>query len=216
MFDYDENLDESGIEVDPNKLIMIEDNHNWVPTKMFILGYANQLGFDIDNDPPEMLNIAEKYLTIEIPDIYQRAFTKDSYELVYINRITNEIKLESEIELQAKQEYQELKEKWIKEMREKEKEANKVTVLPRGKIAPIGRKKIIEDPKKKKEKEFMKIIEKHYIENEKEKQNMDKDIRDLNEKIQREENKNRENIINQINEIKNEYNEKYIITNTRI
>ena len=45
----DENLDESGSEkyIDPSQLIMINDNH-WTPTDKFILGYANQLGFDID------------------------------------------------------------------------------------------------------------------------------------------------------------------------
>ena len=146
MLNYDEtdeNLDESCSEqyIDPSQLIMIQDNH-WTPSDQFVIGYATQLGFDLENDPPEMLDIAEKYLTVEIPEIYQRAFTKENYRLVYINRITNEIKLESDIEIQAKQEYQEVKEQWIKEMKEKEKEANKVTVLPRKKIAPIGRKKI--------------------------------------------------------------------------
>ena len=154
MLNYDEtdeNLDESGSEkyIDPSQLIMIKDNH-WTPTEKFILGYANQLGFDLENDPPEMLDIAEKYLSVEIPDNFQRAFAKDNYQLVYINRDTNEIKLESYIEIQAKQEYQEVKENWIKEMKEKEIEANKVTVLPRKKIAPIGRKKITEDPIRKK------------------------------------------------------------------
>ena len=164
MINYDEtddNMNESGSEkyIDPSELIMINDN-NWTPSEKFILGYANQLGFDIENDPPEMLNIAEKYLTVEIPNTFQRAFVKDNYQLVYINRITNEIKLESEIEIQAKQEYQEVKEQWIKEMKEKEKEANKVTVLPRKKIAPIGRKKITEDPIRKREKEFMNKMKK--------------------------------------------------------
>ena len=189
----DENLDDSGSEkyIDPSQLIMIKDNH-WTPSEQFILGYANQLGFDLESDPPEMLDMAEKYLTVEIPDMYQRAFVKENYQLVYINRITNEIKLESDIEIQAKQEYQEVKERWIKDMKDKEKEANKVTVLPRKKIAPIGMKKITEDPIRKREKEFMKIVEKQFIQNEKEKQNLDKDIRQLNEKNQRDEIKNKE------------------------
>ena len=113
MLNYDEtdeNLDESCSEqyIDPSQLIMIQDNH-WTPSDQFVIGYATQLGFDLENDPPEMLDIAEKYLTVEIPEIYQRAFTKENYRLVYINRITNEIKLESDIEIQAKQEYQEEK-----------------------------------------------------------------------------------------------------------
>ena len=73
MLNYDEtdeNLDESGSEqyIDPSQLIMIQDN-NWTPSDQFVLGYATQLGFDLENDPPEMLDIAEKYLTVEIPEI---------------------------------------------------------------------------------------------------------------------------------------------------
>ena len=120
MIDYeienqnDSNESSSEKFIDPNDLIIIEDNYNWKPTENFILGYASQLGFDIENDPPEMLNIAEKYLTKSIPDTYMRAFAKDSYRLVYINRITNEIKLNSDIEEQAIKEYEEVKEKFIK------------------------------------------------------------------------------------------------------
>ena len=147
MYDYEDEyqneLEESGSEkfIDQNDLIMIEDNHNWKPTEKFILGYATQLGFDVENDPPEMLDIAEKYLSKSIPDIYQRAFAKDNYQLVYINRITNEIKLKSDIEEEAIKEYEELKEKYLKEQKEKEKKANLVKVLPRGKIDIIGGKK---------------------------------------------------------------------------
>ena len=203
MFDYEDEeqngLDESGSEkfIDPNDLIMIEDNHNFKPTENFILGYATQLGFDIENDPPEMLNIAEKYLSKSIPDIYQRAFAKDNYQLVYINRITNEIKLKSDIEEEAIKEYQEVKEKYIKEKKEKEKKANIVKVLPRGKIAPIGRKKILEDPFKKREKEFLKKMEIQMQEKEKEKENQDEEIRQLNEKIKKD--KDKENLFIDLN-----------------
>ena len=91
MINYDEtdeNLNESGTEkyIDPSDLIMINDN-NWTPSEKFILGYANQLGFDIENDPPEMLNIAEKYLSVEIPNTYQRAFIKEKKKLQIYNTI---------------------------------------------------------------------------------------------------------------------------------
>ena len=197
MIDYEDNeSDESSSEItyiDPNDLIMIEDNHNWKPTENFILGYAAQLGFDIENDPPELLSIAEKYLTKNLPDIYQRAFAKGSYRLVYINRITNEIKLKSDLEDEAVEEYKELKEKYLMEQKEKQRLANKVKVLPRKKIAPIGGKKILENPIKEREKEFLKQIEIQYRENEKEKENQDEEIRQLNEKIERD--KNKENIL---------------------
>ena len=195
MFNYldeDQNgLEESGSEkfIDPNDLIMIEDNHNWKPTENFILGYANQLGFDIENDPPEMLSIAEKYLSKSIPEMYQRAFSKDNYQLVYINRLTNEIKLRSDIEEEAIKEYEEVKEKYYKEIKEKEKKANIVPVLPRRKIAPIGGKKVLEDPIRKREKEFLKKIEMKIQEKEKEKENEDEEIKQLNEKIKRDKNK---------------------------
>ena len=188
MIDYEDNEnDESSSEkyIDPNDLIMIEDNHNWKPTENFILGYAAQLGFDIENDPPELLNIAEKYLTKQIPDIYQRAFAKGSYRLVYINRITNEIKLKSDLEDEAVEEYEELKEKYMREQKEKQRLANKVKVLPRKKIAPLGGKRILENPIKEREKEFLKQIEIQYRENEKEKENQDEELRQLNEKIER-------------------------------
>jgi len=217
MIDYEDNEnDESSSEkyIDPNDLIMIEDNHSWKPTENFILGYAAQLGFDIENDPPELLSIAEKYLTKQIPDIYQRAFAKGSYRLVYINRITNEIKLKSDLEDDAVEEYKELKEKYLREQKEKQKLANKVKVLPRKKIAPIGGKKILENPIKEREKEFLKQIEIQYKEDEKAKENQDEEIRQLNEKIERDKIKEKmlfgndedyeENLEDNINE--NKYN----------
>ena len=36
----DENMDNSEIEIDPNDLLIIYDNHNWKPTKRLIRAYA--------------------------------------------------------------------------------------------------------------------------------------------------------------------------------
>ena len=135
-------MSENEVEIDPDDLIIIEDNNNWKPPKDLILAYANQLGFDIANDPKELLSIAEKYLTKDIPDNIRRAFAKDNLQLVYINVDTKEIELVSEYEELAQEEYKLAKEKLLNEMREKEKEANKIIVMPRGKIAPIGVKKL--------------------------------------------------------------------------
>ena len=101
----DENMDNSEIEIDPNDLLIIYDNHNWKPTKELIRAYAEQLEFDVNNDPPEMLSIAEKYLTKDIPDQFRRAFHKKTLQLVYINTITKEVELSSEFEEAAKEEY---------------------------------------------------------------------------------------------------------------
>ena len=124
-----------------------------------------------------MLSIAEKYLSKDIPEYFCRAFHKTSLQLVYINRVTKEIELNTEYEDAAKEEYKEAKEKYYKEMKAKEVLANKVNVIPRKKIAPIGTKKITEDPKKKKEKEFLKKIEKTFKETEKEKPFEDEETR---------------------------------------
>ena len=107
---FNQGRDSSGIEIDPDDLIIISDN-NWKPQQEFILAYAKQLGFDINNDPPELLSIAEKYLTKNIPDYIRRAFSKYDLMLVYININTKEIELESEFEESAKIEYQEAEEK---------------------------------------------------------------------------------------------------------
>jgi len=150
------------------------------------VAYANQLGFDVDNDPPELLSIAEKYLTKDIPEYFLRAFHKDTLQILYINILTNEIELSSEYEDLAKKEYKELKEKYYKDMKSKEILANsKVTVVPRKKIAPIGAKKLLEDPKKQKEKEFMKKIEKTFKESVKENQYEDDETRQLKATIKK-------------------------------
>ena len=179
--------DKDELEIDPDDLIIISETHNWKPTKEMVLAYANQLGFDIQTDPPEMLSIAEKYLSKDIPDTFRRAFHKASFQLVYINMITKEIEISTEYEELAKEEYLKAKEKYIKEIREKEINANKATIIPRKKIAPIGAKKTRDDPIKRREKEFMKKVEKTFKESEREKENQDIEIRRLKEQIKKEE-----------------------------
>ena len=131
-YEYDE--EEEEIEIDPNDLIIIPENEYWKPKQEYILAYAIKLGFDIDNDPPELLKIAEKYLTIELPEGFCRAFSKKDLSLLYLNLITKVLDKETEIEDRAREEYRMLKEK----LRNDE---NKVKIIPRKKIAPIGSKK---------------------------------------------------------------------------
>jgi len=206
----DNNNDNSEIEIDQNDLIIIKDTQNWKPTKEFIVAYASQLGFDVENDPPELLSIAEKYLTKDIPDYFLRAFHKDNLQILYINILTNEIELSSEYEDLAKKEYKELKEKYYKDMKSKELLANsKVTVVPRKKIAPIGAKKLLEDPKKQKEKEFMKKIEKTFKESVKESQYEDDETRQLKATIKKGEKANLFFNENNDENIKDKYKNNY-------
>ena len=152
-FDYGEEDDEEGeIQIDSNALDIITDKKNWKPTKDHILAYAKLLGFDVENDPPELLKIAEKYLTVEIPEDYCRAFTKNNLRILYINMVTNDIELSTEIEEAALEEYKEAKEKL-------QNEENKIKVIPRKKIAPIGTKKVSNDIRNEKVKEKEKELQ---------------------------------------------------------
>ena len=168
IFDYDEDDEEGGdIQIDPNDLEIIRDKLNWKPSKEHILAYAKLLGFDKENDPPELLKIAEKYLTVELPEEYCRAFIKVNLRILYINTLTNDVEESTKIEELALEEFQEAKEK-IKN------EENKIKVIPRKKIAPIGSKKITRDIKIEKEKESLKKIQKI---NEDKKEKIDKKIK---------------------------------------
>ena len=139
----DNNKDDSFIEIDQKDLIIIRDTKNWKPTKEFIVAYARQLGFDVENDPPELLSIAEKYLTKDIPEYFLRAFHKDTLHILYINILTCEIELSSEFEDLAKKEYKELKEKYHKNMKSKE-------ILTNSKVEE-NKKKILEQKNKEEE-----------------------------------------------------------------
>ena len=97
--------------IDPNDIIIIEDTSKWEPPKEYIMTYAKDLGFDIDNDPPQLLNIARKYLLISLPNNYVRAFYKDSFHIMYINIRTNIIITEMGFEEEAKKEYKKMKKK---------------------------------------------------------------------------------------------------------
>lgn len=174
-YDYDEEGGETFI--DPKDLDIITNNRNWRPTEAQIEAYANQLEFNLDSDPPEVLQIAEKYLTKPLPDNWARAFTKVNPQLLYIELDTNEIHLSTDLEEKAKEEYIELMEEYQQQLREEEEKAKKVTVVPRKKIAPIGAKNRKEDTKEKREKDFIKNIKQHKSEYE------DQETKELREKM---------------------------------
>jgi hypothetical protein len=80
MENEEDNYDEYEVEekeIDPNDLDIINDPEEWHPSLEHIRAYATKLGFDVDNDPPELLNIAEKYLLEKLDDEkFVRAFDK--------------------------------------------------------------------------------------------------------------------------------------------
>ena len=95
--------------IDPNDINIIEDSNNWHPSQEYILAYAKQLGYDPEKDPKELLTIAEKYLTIKIPNNIRRAFMKTTLQILYIDMDTQEIQLETDIEEQAKDEFEKIR-----------------------------------------------------------------------------------------------------------
>ena len=97
--------------IDPNDLIIIDDPDNWKPPEEIILAYATLLGYDPSKDPKELLKIAEKYLTCKIDDNMRRAFMRSDYRILYIDMITQEITLESDLETKAKEEFAVCREK---------------------------------------------------------------------------------------------------------
>ena len=182
--DYDDDEEEEEQLIDPKDLIIINDPKSWEPTQDQILSYAEQLGFDIDSDPQELLQIAYNYLKKEIPSDWRRAFTKTDNQLLYIDLNTNEIHLSTDIEENAKNELLQIKEDYRQKMRKEEEEAKKVKVLPRKKIPPLGQNKIKEDKKQKKEKKFIDEIEKQkQIEKNKNFEEEDEETKKLKEKI---------------------------------
>ena len=98
--------------IDPNDINIIEDSNNWKPSPKYVVAYAKQLGFDPDRDPKELINIAEKYLNIKLPDNIRRAFMKDTLQILYIDMNTQEIKINTEIEDKAKEEFEKIREQF--------------------------------------------------------------------------------------------------------
>ena len=95
--------------IDPNDINIIEDPDNWHPSSEYILSYAKQLGYIPGIDPKELLSVAEKYLTIKLPNNIKRAFMKDTLQILYIDMNTEEIQLETDIEDQAKTEFEKIR-----------------------------------------------------------------------------------------------------------
>ena len=145
--------------IDPNDLIIIskQQENIWEPTDDQIRAYAFKLGMNPDTDPKEVLDIASKYLTERLPADWERAFIKNTLEVLYINLQTNEIQLETDLESFAKKEYND----FMEMEREKNEHANKkVTVVPRKKIAPIGSKQRQENKIEQREKEIVEKLKK--------------------------------------------------------
>ena len=123
--------------LDPNDLEIINDE-TWEPTDEDIFHYASKLGFDIENDPDELFEIAYSFLKYPIPLGWNRVIYKQTRELMYMNMETGEIEGITEVEEMARQVYEERKNEMIKRgLIHTSTNDNKV--VPNKKIPPITR-----------------------------------------------------------------------------
>ena len=184
----EEEEEEEEAYIDPNDLIMIDHPETWEPTQEQIEIYANQIGIDQINSPPEALEIAYKYLTQKIPSDWKRAFTKENPQVLYIDMKTNEIHLTTDIEENAKLEYQELMNQYREKKKQEDEEGKKVKVIPRTKIPPIGGSKVEKNPQKEREKKFIEgEIKKDNLMRKNKMEENDEDTKNLKNKIEKEE-----------------------------
>ena len=120
QYDFNESS-QSHESIDPDDLLIIDEPLTWDPPEEIVKAYAERLGFDIKNDPPELLDIAKKYLLMPLPGNLVRAFRKDDLSILYIDAETKDISLTHDYDMICKEEYEVKK----KELEEKEKENKK-------------------------------------------------------------------------------------------
>ena len=133
--------------LDPNDLSIIDDK-TWEPSDEEILSYALKLGYDIENDPDELFEVAYNYLKYPLPEGWRRVIYKETKELMYINMEDGEIEVATEIEELAHQAYLEKKEEYMKKNGKNFLSSNQkdesigTKVIPMKKIPPINYNKV--------------------------------------------------------------------------
>ena len=115
---------QSEISIDPDDLYIIKEPSQWEPEDEIVFAYAKKSGFDILNDPPELIDIAKKYLKKPLPKNILRSFKKENLDILYINKINWEIYPDLEIDDECRAEY-EMTKKNLKEKKKKKKKGKK-------------------------------------------------------------------------------------------
>ena len=122
--------------------ISIKDEKIWDPSDEEILSYALKLGYDIEKDPDELFEVAYYYMKYPLPDGWKRGIIKNTKELVYINFVSGEIEVNTEIEEMAHQMYlekkSEMNQKNISIFNKPQEKKETTTVVPRKKIPPLN------------------------------------------------------------------------------
>ena len=122
--------------------ISIKDEKIWDPTDEEILSYALKLGYDIEKDPDELFEVAYYYMKYPLPEGWKRGVMKNTKELVYVNFLTGEIEVSTEIEEMAHQMYlekkSEMNQKNVSIFKKSPEKKETTTVVPRKKIPPLN------------------------------------------------------------------------------
>ena len=124
--DFSENYNpnQSNITIDEDDLYIIKNPEEFDPPDEIVFAYARKLGFDIINDPPELLEIAKKYLMVPLRPNMERSFLKENLQILYINELTGEIFRDNEVDLECRKEYEKEKEKLMGEKKNKKNKKN--------------------------------------------------------------------------------------------
>ena len=122
--------------------ISIKDEKIWDPTDEEILSYALKLGYDIEKDPDELFEVAYYYMKYPLPEGWKRGIIKNTKELVYVNFLSGEIEVSTEIEEMAHQMYLEKKaemnQKNVSIFKKSPEKKETTTVVPNKKIPPLN------------------------------------------------------------------------------
>ena len=98
--------------------------------------------YDIEKDPDELFEVAYYYMKYPLPEGWKRGIMKNTKELVYINFMSGEIEVSTEIEEMAHQMYLEKKSEMNKKnasiFKKSPEKKETTTVLPRKKIPPLN------------------------------------------------------------------------------
>ena len=176
--DFSENYNpnQSNITIDEDDLYIIKNPEEFDPPDEIVFAYARKLGFDIINDPPELLEIAKKYLMVPLRPNMERSFLKENLQILYINELTGDIFRDNEVDLECRKEYEKEKEKLMGEKKNKKnkkkgkkKKNKKANNNKDNKDININNneedKKKILDKKKLKLKEYKEKMKLKYLEN---------------------------------------------------
>ena len=90
--------EENQTQIYPDDIQIIHNSNQWRPSRQEIQIYAVKIGYEPTYHPKEFLEIAEKNLMKTLPNKWRRAFGDNGREMMYIDLVTNEIHIFTDIE----------------------------------------------------------------------------------------------------------------------